>query len=223
LVLSTEDGVQFQISRDAAAAVRAAAGVSGVFLFLTYYLQDTRGYSPVATGLAYLPMLVTALVISITCNVALLPRTGPKPLVAAGMLLAAGGMVWLTRIGLHSGYVAAILGPLLISGAGMTTLAVLHGYTTAFWWAAGILAVGAIICGTLLRRGVLAGQGDSGHVGPPASQPAAWPRQTGINETRPWRRRSGYATVNGAAAPAGCAGAWGWPACGGRSPRRTRR
>jgi hypothetical protein len=88
-------------------------------MLLTYYLQETRGYSPVATGLAYLPMLVTALVISITSNVALLPRTGPKPLVAVGMLLAAGGMVWLTRIGLHSGYAAAILGPLLISGAGM--------------------------------------------------------------------------------------------------------
>jgi hypothetical protein len=55
------------------------AGASGVFLFLTYYLQDTRGYTPVGTGIAYLPMLVTALVISITCNVVLLPRTGPKP------------------------------------------------------------------------------------------------------------------------------------------------
>jgi hypothetical protein len=47
-------------------------------------------------------------------------------------------------------------------GAGLTTLAVLHGDTTAFWWAAGILTAGAITCGTLLRRGVLAGQGDSG-------------------------------------------------------------
>jgi EmrB/QacA subfamily drug resistance transporter len=218
------------------------AGASGVFLFLTYYLQDTRGYSPVATGLAYLPMLVTALVISIASNVVLLPRTGPKPLVAVGMLLAAAGMAWLTRIGLHSGYAAAILGPLLISGAGMglvvspsmntatfgvppadagvasatantqqqigtsigtallntlavsatasylathlapaggrpgatlTSLALVHGYTTAFWWAAGILVVGAVICGTLLRRGVLAGQGDSQHQETPAPQPEA--------------------------------------------------
>jgi EmrB/QacA subfamily drug resistance transporter len=214
------------------------AGASGVFLFLTYYLQETRGYSPVHTGLAYLPMLVTALVISITCNIKLLPRTGPKPLVAAGMLLAAAGMAWLTRIGLSSGYAADLLGPLILSGAGMglvvspamntatfgvppadagvasatantqqqigtsigtallntlavsatasyltshltggrpsaglTTLAVLHGYTTAFWWSAGILAVGAVICGALLRRGVLAGQGDSGHAGPPVPQP----------------------------------------------------
>jgi hypothetical protein len=50
--------------------------------------------------------------------------------------------------------------------AGLTTLALLHGYTTAFWWSAGILAAGAVICGTLLRRGPLAGQGDSGQAGP---------------------------------------------------------
>ena len=43
----------------------------------------------------------------------LLPRLGPKPLVTAGMLLAAGGMAWLTRIGLHSGYASAVLGPLI--------------------------------------------------------------------------------------------------------------
>jgi hypothetical protein len=53
---------------------------------------------------------------------------------------------------------------------GLTALAVLHGYTTAFWWSAGILAAGAVICGTLLRRGPLAGQGDPGQDGPPAPQ-----------------------------------------------------
>ena len=56
---------------------------------------------------------------------------------------------------------------------GTTTLAVLHGYTTAFWWAAAILAAGAVSCGTLLRGGVLAGQGDSGQPGLPARQPEA--------------------------------------------------
>ncbi len=51
-------------------------------------------------------------------NVVLLPRTGPKPLVVAGLLLAAAGMAWLTRLGLHSSYVSAVLGPLLVTGAG---------------------------------------------------------------------------------------------------------
>jgi len=50
--------------------------------------------------------------------VVLLPRVGPKPLVITGMLLAAGSLVWLTRIGVHSSYAAAILGPMIIAGAG---------------------------------------------------------------------------------------------------------
>ena len=134
-------------------------------------------------------------------------------------------MVWLTRIGVHSGYVAAVLGPLLIVGMGfglttapamntgtygvppqdagvasatlntgqqiggsigtsllttlaagatasyltahstlvhghpsprLAALAVVHGYSTAFWWCAAIFACGAVICGALLRRGPLA-------------------------------------------------------------------
>src|SRR5215468_5418682 len=51
-------------------------------------------------------------------NVVLLPRLGPKPLVPAGMLLAAASLVWLTRIGLHSGYATAVLGPLMAAGLG---------------------------------------------------------------------------------------------------------
>lgn len=49
----------------------------------------------------------------------LMPRTGPKPLAGLGMLIAAGGMIWLTRIGVHSGYAPAILGPLLVTGLGL--------------------------------------------------------------------------------------------------------
>jgi hypothetical protein len=51
-------------------------------------------------------------------NVVLLPRLGPKPLVTAGMLLAAGSLVWLTGIGVHSGYASAVLGPLMGAGLG---------------------------------------------------------------------------------------------------------
>jgi MFS family permease len=91
----------------------------GMFLFLTYYMQGTLHYSPVVTGVAYLPMIV-ALVGSaqIATNV-LLPRFGPKFMVATGMLMAAGGMLLLTRIGLHSSYVTAILPALVILGLGL--------------------------------------------------------------------------------------------------------
>jgi hypothetical protein len=49
----------------------------------------------------------------------LLPRIGPRPIILVGLLVAVGGMAWLTRIGVHSSYVSAVLGPLLVTGAGL--------------------------------------------------------------------------------------------------------
>jgi EmrB/QacA subfamily drug resistance transporter len=96
-----------------------SAGVFGIFLFLAFYLQNTLGYSPLVTGLAFLPF-PAAVVVSVNVGqIALMPRTGPKPLVGLGLLVAAGGMVWLTRIGVHSGYASAVLGPLLVTGLGV--------------------------------------------------------------------------------------------------------
>ena len=102
----------------------AGAGVFGIFLFLTYYLQQTLGYSPVVSGAAFLPMIAMVVVSANLSNVVLLPRFGPRLLVTAGMLLAAGSLVWLTRIGVHSGYAAAVLGPLMAVGLG-------YGFTVA--------------------------------------------------------------------------------------------
>jgi EmrB/QacA subfamily drug resistance transporter len=100
------------------AVLIAGAGIFGIFLFLIYYLQQTLHYSPVVSGLAFLPLIAMVVVSANLSNVVLLPRLGPKPLVPAGMLLAAGSLVWLTRIGLHSGYAAAVLGPLMVAGLG---------------------------------------------------------------------------------------------------------
>jgi Major Facilitator Superfamily len=100
------------------AVLIVGAGMFGIFLFLTYYMQQTLGYSPVVSGLAFLPMIATVVVSANLSNVVLLPRLGPKPLVTAGMLLAAASLVWLTRIGVHSGYASAVLGPLMVTGLG---------------------------------------------------------------------------------------------------------
>jgi EmrB/QacA subfamily drug resistance transporter len=100
------------------AVLIAGAGMSGMFLFLTYYIQQTLGYSPVVSGVAFLPMIAMVVVSANLSNVVLLPRFGPKPLVTAGMLLAAGSLVWLTGIGVHSSYAAAVLGPLMLAGLG---------------------------------------------------------------------------------------------------------
>ncbi len=95
------------------------AGMFGIFLFLTYYLQETLGFSPVTTGVAFLPMVGAIIVCANLANIVLLPRIGPKFLVAPGMLAAAAGLVWLTRIGVHSSYVADVLPPLLVASAGL--------------------------------------------------------------------------------------------------------
>jgi EmrB/QacA subfamily drug resistance transporter len=100
------------------AVLTAGAGIFGVFLFLTYYLQQTLGYSPVVSGVAFLPLIATLVVAANLSNVVLLPRLGPRPLVTGGLLLAAGSLVWLTRIGVHSSYASAVLGPLMAAGLG---------------------------------------------------------------------------------------------------------
>src|SRR6266566_1456353 len=202
----------------------ASSGMFGIFLFLTYYLQQTLAYSPVVTGFAILPIAGGIAVAANLSTIVLMPRIGPKPLVAIGMLVAAGAMTWFAQLGVHTAYVDGVLGPLILTGIGLglviapcintgtfgvapqdagvasatvtvgqqlgasigtsllntifasavtsyitvhiasarligraalTGLALAHGYDTSFWWIAGIFASGAIVGGTLLRRGPL--------------------------------------------------------------------
>jgi EmrB/QacA subfamily drug resistance transporter len=95
------------------------AGLFGIFLFLTYYLQQTLGYSPLVTGVAYLPISVGLIVMANLSTIVLMPRVGPKPLVASGMLAASGGAAWLAQLGPHTAYATGILGPLILAGIGM--------------------------------------------------------------------------------------------------------
>jgi EmrB/QacA subfamily drug resistance transporter len=193
----------------------SGAGMFGVFLFLTYYLQETLGFSPVKTGLAFLPMTVAIVISATGGSTKLLPRFGPRPLIGTGMLIASGGLISLTRIGVGTGYAGHVLPGLLLLGFGLglvfasamatatfgveshdagvasamvntmqqvggsigtallstiaatavtsqlaglagrpsalaSAQAAVHGYTTAFWWSAGIYIGGAILCTALL-------------------------------------------------------------------------
>jgi EmrB/QacA subfamily drug resistance transporter len=189
-----------------------AVSVTGVaafatFLFLTYYLQQGLGFSPIEAGLAFLPMVVAVFATGPVAATKLLPRVGPRAVVPSGMALSALGLVYLTAIDLGSSYAGAVLPGIIVTGVGfgltmapsfatatqgvaprdagvasamvntsqqvggslgvalLSTLfadaaggyaaaagtplalaqaeAAVHGYTTAFWWAAGILAAGA--------------------------------------------------------------------------------
>jgi EmrB/QacA subfamily drug resistance transporter len=97
----------------------SSAGLFGIFLFLTYYLQQTLGYSPLVTGVAFLPISAGLILASNVSTIVLMPRTGPKPLVASGMLAAAGGAAWLAQLGPHTGYAAGVLGPIILAAVGL--------------------------------------------------------------------------------------------------------
>jgi len=96
----------------------AGIAVFGVFLFLTYYLQLIKGFSPVTSGLAFLPMIACILLASNSSSILLLPRVGPRALVVTGMLLGGGAMAYLTQITVTSSYAGAILPALLALGLG---------------------------------------------------------------------------------------------------------
>jgi len=101
-----------------AALFISGIAIFGTFLFLTYYLQLIKGESPLSTGLLFLPMIGCILISSNLASIVLLPRTGPRVLIAAGMLLGTGGMVYLTQVSVTSSYVGGVLPALLILGLG---------------------------------------------------------------------------------------------------------
>jgi EmrB/QacA subfamily drug resistance transporter len=193
----------------------------GVFLFLTYYLQRTKGFSPLETGLAFLPLTGAVMPTAILVNVAVLRRVGPRPLLTLGMLLAAGAMVWLAQLTPSSSYAGHVVPALIMLGVGFGNViapaiasatygvapndtgvasatvntmqqiggsigtavlssifasavtsyvharqpspqvladAAVHGYTVAFWVAAGVFALGAVVVGATMRSVRVAGE-----------------------------------------------------------------
>ncbi len=207
----------------------SAIGMFAVFLFLTYYLQGILGFSPVKAGVAFLPMPATIAVVAIVTSTRLLPKFGPRVLMAPGMVVAAVGMFYFTHLSVHGSYLTHVLPGLIITAVGMglifapamnvatyrvnhndagaasatvnvaqqiggsigtallntiavsttataiagagaaaatnpaiTAAALVKGYTTTFWWALVIFAVGAVVAATVIPAGRLdAPQGDA--------------------------------------------------------------
>jgi sugar phosphate permease len=85
---------------------------------LTYYLQGTLRFSPVKSGVAFLPLVAALAAMSQVSNRTLLPRFGPKPIVPIGMLLCAVALYGFHDVGLHSSYATHVLPYLIILGIG---------------------------------------------------------------------------------------------------------
>jgi len=105
-----------------------AAGFLPMFFFLTLYMQTVLGYSPIQTGLAYLP-LTGGFIIATSISSQLFARIGTKPVIVVGAVIASAGLYWLSRIPVDGSYVSDILPGLLVSSIGLGGVFV--GATTA--------------------------------------------------------------------------------------------
>ncbi|MFJ2650783.1 MFS transporter [Streptomyces sp. NPDC087420] len=95
-----------------------AAAMFGMFFFIVLFVQNVLDYSPITSGLAFLPVTV-AIAVGAGLSQRFLPVLGPKPFMVAGSAFAGVGLLWLTLIDPGSTYVGGVLGPLVIFGFGM--------------------------------------------------------------------------------------------------------
>src|SRR5438874_10229668 len=94
------------------------ASLFSMFFFISLYMQQVLGYSPIHAGLSYLPL---ALMIIVAAGVAsqLVTRIGFKPILAAGMLFVALGLAWFSQVSVGGGFTCDILGPSLLAAIGL--------------------------------------------------------------------------------------------------------
>jgi EmrB/QacA subfamily drug resistance transporter len=97
------------------------AGMMGMFFFLTQFLQDILGFSPLRAGIAFLPMTVMLFGVSRFVP-RLMQAAGPKVLMIAGLVPVIIGMAWLSRVSPATGYWTGVFGPMILLGAGMGTV-----------------------------------------------------------------------------------------------------
>jgi EmrB/QacA subfamily drug resistance transporter len=107
-------------SRGGAYASMAVVGAAlfSVFLFMTYYMQQILGFSPVKTGLGFLPLTGAIIIVAPTVQTKILPRVGPRAVIAVGMILGIIAMVIFTRLTPGGSYAAQVLPGLIPAGAG---------------------------------------------------------------------------------------------------------
>jgi EmrB/QacA subfamily drug resistance transporter len=98
----------------------SAIGMFAIFLFLTYYLEEILHYSPVVTGVSFLPMIAALMLSSTMTTGLLMPRFGPRIFVVTGMIIAAGGLVILAaQLSPTASYAAVVLPGLVLTGLGL--------------------------------------------------------------------------------------------------------
>ncbi|GAA3375909.1 MFS transporter [Streptomyces racemochromogenes] len=95
-----------------------AAAMFGMFFFIVQFVQNVLGFSPIQSGVGFLPVTV-AIIAGAGLSQRFLPRLGPKPFMVTGSALTGIGLAWLTFIRTDSTYLSGVLGPMLLFGFGM--------------------------------------------------------------------------------------------------------
>ncbi|MDX6605442.1 MAG: hypothetical protein QOF23_1951 [Solirubrobacterales bacterium] len=98
--------------------ILVGASLFSMFFFISLYMQQVLGYSPIHAGLSYLPLAVS-IIISAGVASQLVTKVGFKPILATGMALIAAGLVWFSQISVHGSFLADILGPSLLAAVGL--------------------------------------------------------------------------------------------------------
>src|SRR5262249_53393525 len=97
---------------------RLGASLFSIFFFISLYMQQVLGYSPIHAGLSYLPLAVT-IIVAAGMGGQLVTRFGFKPILAGGMLLIALGLLWFSRVSVEGSFISDILGPSLLAAIGL--------------------------------------------------------------------------------------------------------
>jgi EmrB/QacA subfamily drug resistance transporter len=99
-------------------AVTIGAALFGMFFFLSLYLQQVNGYSPLKAGLAFLPAALSTMGGALV-GTRIVTRLGARRQLVIGPLMAAAGLAWLTQLSAGDGYFAHVFGPLVLAGIGL--------------------------------------------------------------------------------------------------------
>jgi EmrB/QacA subfamily drug resistance transporter len=99
-------------------AVLIAAALFSMFFFISLYMQNVLGFSPIEAGLAYLPLAV-GIIITAGATAGLVTRFGFKPVLVSGLIVTAGGLVWFSQVSPDGSYVGDILFPSLLAAVGL--------------------------------------------------------------------------------------------------------
>jgi EmrB/QacA subfamily drug resistance transporter len=100
------------------ASLLTGAGLFAMFVFLSYYLQSVLHYSALKAGIAFLPF-AGGIIVAAAASTALVPRVGPRLPMAVGLLAGAGGLIWLTQIGVDTSYWTHVLPQEIVISAGL--------------------------------------------------------------------------------------------------------